>query len=258
MDEKKPHPLYRFVRYLAWLYSPKYKINGTENIPDGPCVIVGNHSQMYGPIFAEIYTPGEHDTWCTAEMMDRKEVPAYAYQDFWSGKPKAVRWFFKILSYLIAPIAEIVFTNAQTIPVYRDMRVITTFRESIRKLREGRRLVIFPECYQEHNNIVHEFQNRFVDLARLYYKETGQELSFVPLYVAPRLGEVFYGTPIRFHAEAPIAEERTRICGELMDAITEIAVSKPEHTVIPYPNIPKKQYPKNIPLEVYSHEEATG
>ena len=43
----------------------------------------------------------------------------------------------------------------------------------------------------------------------------------------------------------------------LMDDITRMAVSLPEHTVVPYPNIPKKDYPKNIPLEVFSHEEKT-
>jgi hypothetical protein len=40
-----------------------------------------------------------------------------------------------------------------------------------------------------------------------------------------------------------------------MDAITEIAVRQPEHTVVPYPNIPKKQYPKNIPLEVRTNDK---
>ena len=45
---------------------------------------------------------------------------------------------------------------------------------------------------------------------------------------------------------------------EEMEEITAIALSLPEHTVVPYANIPKKQYPKNIPLEVYSHEETAG
>ena len=42
-----------------------------------------------------------------------------------------------------------------------------------------------------------------------------------------------------------------------VDEITAMALSLPEHTVVPYANVPKKQYPKNIPLEVYSHEETT-
>ena len=58
MDDKKTSWLYRVVRWLVWLFSPKYQLRGTENLPDGPCVIVGNHSHMYGPIAGELYTPG--------------------------------------------------------------------------------------------------------------------------------------------------------------------------------------------------------
>ena len=188
--------------------------------------------------------------------MDRKEVPAYAYRDFWSGKPKWCRWFFKLLSHLIAPLAELIFKNAHTVAVYHDTRLISTFRESIAKLQEGSSMVIFPEHYERHNNIVHDFQNKFIDLARFYYKKTGQTLNFVPLYLAPRLKTMYYGKPITFDPAAPITEERERICHALMDAITQMAVSLPEHTVVPYPNIPKKQYPKNIPLEVYTDEKA--
>ena len=47
-------------------------------------------------------------------------------------------------------------------------------------------------------------------------------------------------------------------CRALMDEITAMAVSLPEHTVVPYTNVPKKQYPKNIPLEVWSDEETAG
>ncbi len=247
MDDKKTCWQYRVIRWLVWLFSPKYKLVGTENIPKEPCVIVGNHSQMFGPIAGELYTPGKHYVWCIAEMMNRKEVPAYAFQDFWSGKPKWNRWFYKLLSYLIGPLAELVFTNAHTIPVYHDARVISTFRESMDKLQEGSHIVIFPEHYDEHNNIVHDFQDKFIDLARLYYRKTGTILKFVPLYVAPRLKTLYYGKPVTFLPDVPIAEERKRICNTLMDEITDIAVSLPEHTVVPYPNIPKRLYPKNRP-----------
>lgn len=255
MEEKNTHWLYRVIRWLVWLFSPKYTVVGAENLPDEPCVIVGNHSQIYGPIAGELYTPGKHDIWCAGEMMHREEVAAYAYQDFWSNKPKWNRWFFRLLSHLIGPLAELIFTNAHTVAVYHDTRLITTFRESIAKLQAGYSMVIFPEHYVPRNNIVHEFQDKFIDLARFYYKKTGKMLSFVPLYLAPRLKAMYFGKPISFRPDRPIAKERKRICEALMDEITAMAVSLPEHTVVPYPNISKKQYPKNIPLEVYSHEE---
>lgn len=251
MAEKKTHWLYRIIRWFVWLFSPKYKLEGTERLPKEPCVIVGNHSHMYGPIAAEIYTPGKHMIWCAGEMMDRKEVAAYAYRDFWSGKPKAVRWFYKLLSRRIGPLAELIFNNAHTVAVYHDARLIGTYRKSLEALQEGCSLVIFPECYEEHNNIVHAFQEKFVDLARFYYQKTGKELQFVPMYLAPQLKTICYGEPICFCGGQPIREERTRICGELMDAITQLALALPEHRVVPYPNVSRKHYHKNIPLEVY-------
>ena len=245
LDQKKSSWLYKVVRWFVWLFSPKYKIVGAENLPDEPCVIVGNHSHMYGPIAGEFYVPGKHYIWCAAQMMEKREVAAYAYQDFWSGKPKALRWFYKLLSHLVTPLALLIFHNAHTVAVYHDTRLITTFRDSIERLKEGNSIVIFPECYEEHNNIVHAFQEKFVDLARFYYKKTGIALRFVPLYLAPELKTLFYGEPITFRPDAPIGQERDRLCHALMDAITEIALAQPPHTVVPYPNVSKKHYPKS-------------
>lgn len=258
MEDKKTSVLFRIIRWFVRLFAPKFKIVGAENLPQEACIIVGNHSQMFGPIAGELYTPVKHYIWCAGEMMRREEVAAYAYRDFWSNKPKATRWFYRILSHLIVPLALLLFNNAHAIAVFHDSRLISTFRESIARLQEGNSIVIFPESYNEHNNIVHDFQDKFIDLARFYYKKTGKELSFVPMYLAPRLAAMYYGKSIRFRADAPIAEERRRICAELMDAITAIAVSLPEHTVVPYPNIPKKLYPKNVPLEVYGNDKTIG
>ncbi|MBQ5953466.1 MAG: hypothetical protein IJL47_05450 [Lachnospiraceae bacterium] len=251
MKQKKGAGLYRIIRWLVRVFSPKYTLEHTDKLPEGACVIVGNHCHLYGPIASELYLPGRHYTWCIGEMMHRKDVPAYAFQDFWSIRPKWTHWFYKLLSHLIAPLSELIFTNAHTIGVYHDARLRNTFRESVEKLEEGSRIVIFPETYEEYNNIVHGFQDKFVDLGKLYARKTGAPLIFVPLYVAPRLKTLTFGDPILFRADAPIEEERERICRELMDAITQIAVSKPLHTVIPYPNVSKKEYQKNLPLEDY-------
>ena len=44
--------------------------------------------------------------------------------------------------------------------------------------------------------------------------------------------------------------QRQRICGYLKDEITRMARALPRHRVVPYRNIPKKDYPYNIPGEV--------
>jgi len=250
MKKRLSYGLYQFIRWLVKLFSPKMEVIGAENLPQEPCLIVANHSQMYGPIACELYFPEDRYTWCAGQMMHMKEVPAYAYQDFWSGKPKWQRPFWKLLSYLIAPLCVCVFNNAKTIGVYRDSRIISTFKNTVKALQAGKHVVVFPECYEPHNHIVHKFQENFVDIAKLYHKRTGKALQLVPMYIAPNLKKMFIESPISYDINNPAQEERSRICRELMDAITQRACSLPEHRVVPYPNIPKKDYPSNIPQEV--------
>ena len=249
---------FRVIRYLIWLFYPKITVEGTENLPEEPCVVVGNHTQMNGPICGELYFPGKRRIWCAHQMMDIKEVSAYAFEDFWSGKPKWTHWFYRLLSYIIAPISVCLFNNAQTIPVYYDSRLLTTFKQTVSALQEDTNVIIFPECYDPYNHIVNRFRDQFISIAKTYYKRTGKALPFVPLYIAPALKKIYIGKPIVFDPTAPIEQERQRICAYLMDAVTNIAVHLPRHTVVPYPNIPKKDYPVNIPNEVIENEKTGG
>ena len=144
MEEKKTSLAYKVIRWLVWLFSPKMTVEGMENMPAGPVILVGNHAQMYGPIGCEIHLPFPRYIWCAWQMMYWKEVHGYAYQDFWSQKPKGVRWFYRILSYLVTPLAVCIFNNAHTIPVWHDTRLVSTFRTSMQRLQEGNHLIIFP------------------------------------------------------------------------------------------------------------------
>ena len=178
-------------------------------------------------------------------MMHLKEVPDYAFRDFWSHKPWWNRWFFRLASYLIAPLSVAVFTNAHTIPVYRDHRAVTTLRKSVAALEAGEDVVIFPEREEPYNHILWQFQEGFTDVARLYGRRTGKALAFVPCYIAPRLKTVVFGEPVRFDPAAPAGEERERVVRCLMEEITRLAEELPEHVVVPYPNLPKKDYRTN-------------
>ena len=257
LSKNQASALYRAIKWLVRCCYPKMELEGLENLPDEEVIIVGNHTQMNGPIAAELYCPGTHYTWCAGQMMHLKDVPAYAYQDFWSRKPKYIKWLYKLLSYLIAPLSVFIFNSANTIGVYHDTRILSTFKNTVARLQEGNRVVIFPEHDVKRNHIVCEFQDKFIDVAKLYYKRTGKELAFVPLYIAPKLKKMYLGKPIRFCAANDMDTERRRICEYLMDEITAMACALPEHTVVPYRNIPKKLYPSNIQKEE-PHETARG
>lgn len=254
-DAKKPNNLFLLVCAIIRLFYRKPHFEGTEHLPDEPCILVGNHAQMNGPIISELYFPGKPYIWCAGQMMHAKEVPGYAFTDFWSFKPKLLHPFYRLLSYLIVPLSVLLFNNARTIPVYHDTRLLTTFRQSIERLREGRSIVIFPEKNRRYNSILYDFQDKFIDLARFYYRKTGKALLFVPVYNAPALHTTVIGAGVRFDPERPIEEERARLCQAMKDGITALACAMPEHRVVPYRNIPKRLYPKNKPCEVFCDEE---
>ena len=244
--EKKPSRIFPYLlRFVKWVY-PTYTVEGRDNRPQEPCLIIGNHAQIHGPVACELYFPDKRFTWCAAEVKDMKTAQPYAYEDFWSKKPASVRWLFKGLSYVVAPLLVYIHVNARTIGVYHDHRVMTTFRETIRHLEEGDNIVVFPEKAVENNNILCQFQEGFVDTARLYFRRTGKRLAFVPMYVAPSLHKLYLGAPVYYNEETPMEEERRRICAEMTQRITDMAKSLPRHTVTPYLNVPKKEYPSNI------------
>lgn len=252
MEKKKnwlSRGVYRFIRRLILIFYPKIQVEGVQNLPPEPCIIVGNHTQMNGPICAELFVPGQNLTWCAHQMMELKEVPGYAFEDFWSRKPKWTHPFYKLLSYIIAPLSVAVFNEAKTIPVYHDTRLISTFKQTIKALEDGTSVIIFPECYTPHNNIIYQFQDKYIDVAKLYYKRTGKCLNFVPVYIAPKLKKMYIGKAVAFCPDTPIVQERQRITDYLMDEITATAVKLPRHTVIPYANISRRDYPTNRPKE---------
>ena len=145
---------YKFVCFMVHTFYGRRQFLGVENLPNEECIVVGNHCQMDGPISCELYFPAEKKIWCIGDMMNLKDVPSYAFQDFWASKPRSVRWFYKILSYIIAPFSVFFFTNADTIAVYKDSRTLSTFRDTQTALENGEKVVIFPEKRQEYNGIV--------------------------------------------------------------------------------------------------------
>ena len=245
MEQKRTTVLFKIIKALVRIFYGKMTVEGLENLPEKHTIIVGNHAQMNGPIVGELFMPENCYIWCAGQMMNKKEVPQYAFSDFWSQKPKWTHPLYRLLSYIITPISVCIFNNARTIAVYKDMRVISTFKETIKMLQNQKNILIFPEKDEKHNHILYQFQENFVDVAKLYHKKTGIELCFVPMYIAPKLKKAYIGKGIQYDSENKIEAERKRICTYLSEEITDTASKLQEHVVVPYRNIPKKYYLTN-------------
>jgi hypothetical protein len=240
---------YRIIKGTLDLFYRKYSIEGLELLPSEAVILVGNHSQVHGPLVGELRLPFPRKTWCASEMMERDKVAEYAFRDFWSQNPKWTHPFYRALAHAIVPLSVLLFNHAETIPVYRDNRVLSTFRTTVQTLEAGTSVLIFPEHDVRFNHILDDFQDHFIDLARLCYKRSGKALAFVPMYICPALGKVCFGEPVRYDPTAPMDAERVRIKQALAERITALADALPRHRVVPYRPQPKKNWPYNRPKE---------
>lgn len=251
---KKKPAFFKFIRGVIRCGYKERKFIGLENLaqPVGidllssePRIIVGNHAQMHSPAIMEMMFPTKKYMWCIGEIMDKKAVRQYMFDDFWSRKPKSSHWFYKMLASILGPIAYYLFNNADTIAVHKDSRLISTYKETMQRLEEGYNVVIFPEKHEPYNEIINEFQPGFPDVARLYYARYKKCVSFVPMYNAVNLDTVTFGTPIKYDPNLDYKTQREAIITHLKSEITRMAKELPLHKVVPYENVPKKQHPYN-------------
>lgn len=248
MEEKKnkKKPLFRLLVSVVRIFYKKRKFVNSESLSEEVSIYVSNHAQLHGPLAYQLLFPKSKKIWCIGEVMKLKTAPKYMFEEFWSNKPKSVRWIYKIFSYVFSPFASYIFSNADTIAVYKDNRSFSTFKNSIKALKEGNNVIIFPERHETYNNIVNEFDQNFVYLAKMYYKLTKQEINFVPMYNAHKLKTIVFGKPFKYDSSKSVEEQKESICSCLKEEITSLARSLPCHTVVPYENMRKKDYPKSI------------
>lgn len=228
MKEKKP----LMFRFTSWWVSKVYRGYNKLELSEDNGVYVSNHCLYHGPLYYQLYFPKPKKIWVIYAMCNRKEAIDYSYEEFLHLKKP--RWFFILISRIIARLLSFFIIHAETIPVYKDLRISSTLKESVRALKNNENLVIMPECHQEYNEVLHEFQKNYIELARLYYKMTKKRLKFYPTYLAPKIRKICVGEPIEFNPEAEIEFEKTRINQYLKDEITKMYFELPRHKVVLY------------------------
>lgn len=201
-------------------------------LDDEPAVYVSNHCKLGGPIYFQAYFPNPKKIWVIGDMCDKDACIEYMYDDFF--RLKKPRWLYITLAKLIRRPFLYMTKNADAIPVYKDMRIASTLKNSIKALKNNENIVIMPEHHVEYNHVVHEFQRNYIELARLYYKMTGKQLKFYPVYLAPKLRKVVIGEPIEFDPSNDIEDEKDKINYYLMEEITKLYGTLKKHKVVLY------------------------
>ena len=198
--------------------TPQFQTTWAEPFIDEPCVFIGNHSGAYGPFDMCAHFPYTDNcySWLNHDVMDPKLVPAYVRQDYW-WKPGC--WAEPLLNitlpYLAAAIMPPVLRSAPGIPVYHDQRAVLTMRHSIRHLKEGRYLIIFPEQpsgYKSHHTWIN---TGFLHVAPMFYKATGKALRFYPVHIDHRGHTFTVAKPVVYDPTRTLEEQTQEIADAL-------------------------------------------
>lgn len=94
----------------------RVRITGKENMPEGASVVCANHTSMLDPFFAVM-------------LFDKADLPVFM------GKIELFR----------IPVIGALLRKIEAIPVDRGSTSMSTLRDSINHLKNGRKVVIFPE-----------------------------------------------------------------------------------------------------------------
>ena len=215
--------IYGVLAPLIRLFTPKMETVWDVPFDGEPCIFVGNHDRANGPVSVAVKFPlkDQCHIWIYANAMERKLVPAYVRQDYWwDPESRLAPLYDKTIPYLTALALPPILKSVPNVPVYHDMRVMTTMRESLRLLEKGRSLIIFPgipDGYKSHSDT--KTSEGYLQLLPLYHKKTGKVLKIWPMHLDRHTFHV--KAPIVFDPERPLKDQVPDLCRQVTEAIEE-------------------------------------
>lgn len=206
--------LFECVRYCV---RPFLKVRETvyaEPVGEEPVIFLANHLGAVGPMYMAATFPLRDQVaiWCNEGMMDEKLIVEYVRGDWWwHPESKLAPLYSATIPYIARLIVPKVLRSAPTIAVCRDARVMTTMRQSIKALKEGKHLVIFPELPDGHDSHAEQLQMGWINLVSMYNKATGKNIRMIPVFIDETSGTFNVCKGITADPEIPVKEQADSI-----------------------------------------------
>ena len=211
---------------LVRLFIPKLKVEWEVPYDGEPCVFVANHERAIGPLEMAVNFPlrKESHIWIFADPLSRETTPAYVRQDHWwneNGKlaPLWNRIIPPVVSWILPPILR----SVPHVPVYHDGRAATTMKESLRLLRAGRNLVIFPEIptgYGEHDT--EKINEGWLMILPMFEKREGKPLKIRPVRLDLASRRMIVRAPFTMDPALPLRDQVPELSRKVLRGIFDL------------------------------------
>ena len=186
--------LYAVLYPLVWIFMRVFhpwRAVGADHVPEGAAVLCGNHTTLGDPVYV------------VCALGHRRQTHVMA-------KEEIMRW----------PVVGWILKKAGIIGIKRGKADVAAIKESMRVLKNGERLLLFPEGTR-----VREGETSTAHTgAALFATRTNSPI--LPIYIQPqkrlfRKTTVIFGQPYHpvYEGRKATPEDHQRIADDLMDRI---------------------------------------
>ena len=206
-----------------FIHKPKFIFLGDK--PQKNCLILSNHAGAKGPLKAELYFKQPLRIWGTYEMNSGlKMVYKYLSETYYYQKHHWKKFFAKSFSLIAAPFANLFYKGLRLIPTYRDTRLRNTIKESVNAIKEGQKIIIFPEdSSQGYFDTLTKYFSGFAFLAKTCYKE-GIDLDIFATYYKKSENVYIFDKPIKYSKCVDLGLTGDKLADEMCRRTNELSM----------------------------------
>lgn len=190
--------LFRVCRKIKYFFARKISAP-KKNEFISPCVYIGHHQNMYGPITFMTFCPVYVRMWVYNMFLDKADCYDqfynYTFLNRYKIHPALSKIYAKILSCFIPKLLN----SMHALPVYRinsqDMHnIYKTIEDSVDALINNERVVIFPDIdYTSKEPYTGRLYSGFAKIDKLYFEKTGRHVDFIPVYISKSKKKMILG-----------------------------------------------------------------
>lgn len=193
--------LYAVIYPILWIFMKLFhpwKTTGREHIPEGGALLCGNHTSIGDPVYV------------VCAIGHRPQVHVLAKEEL-----------------MKTPVLGFILKKAGIIGVKRGKADVSAIKESMRVLKNGEKLLLFPEGTRVKEGETGEAHTG----AAMFATRTG--VPIVPIYISPkkrwfRRTEVRFGEAYRpeYEGRRPTPEDYQRIADDLMARVQALGEAR--------------------------------
>lgn len=222
--KQKRKLFFRFIKKIIKIRykRPEFVFLGKEF--ENGAIILSNHEGTDAPLSLELYAQAPIRFWGTYEMNSALPL-LYKYQTkvYYHQKKHWPLFLARLFCIIASPVTYLFYRGLNLISTYPDARFSITIKESIKAIKEGDNVVIFPEDSSNgYKQELDGFFGGFVLLAERLYKKHGIDVPIYVSYFRKKDLKYIVDAPIPYSALIKDGKSREEIAALLLERCNEL------------------------------------